>query len=387
MPIHSFHSHFHDVRGNELHGGMHIHSVPFPLPWWEMEWVARRYAYTRSSIPTSMMGEGMSCTAVCIYTPVPFPLPWWEREWVARRYAYTLSSIPTSMMGEGMSCTAVCIYTQFHSHFHDGRGNELHGGMHIHPFLFHFHDVRGNELHGGMHIHSVPFPLPWWEWEWVARRYAYTLSSIPTSMMGEGMSCTAVCIYTPVPFPLPWWEREWVARRYAYTLQFHSHLHDWSGNGTGVYLHTTVQLYYATTVIKTVSTLLWHSSDKQMYGVYQSKVRTVLIYKYREFTLTASHKPQIWRGSDFRMIYINNLAEQYWACINHSDAETGIFRENQVNTMPADALDPCVSRTSAAMVHQSTMEDKRDLVFHEEIFQLPASIVSNDKNAYKYFFS
>ena len=139
------------------------------------------------------------------------------------------SSIPTSMMGEGMSCTAVCIYTQFHSHFHDGRGNELHGGMHIHS------------------------------------------SSIPTSMMGEGMSCTAVCIYT----------------------QFHSHFHDGSGNGTGVYLHTTVQLYYATTIIKTVSTLLWHRSDKQMYGVYQSKVRTVLIYKYREFKLTASHKPQI----------------------------------------------------------------------------------------------
>ena len=50
------------------------------------------------------------------------------------------------------------------------------------------------------------------------------------------------------------------------------------------------------------------------------------------------------------------------------------------------ALAPCVSRTSADMVHQSTMEDKRDLVFHEEIFQLPASIVSNDKNAYEYFF-
>ena len=39
---------------------------------------------------------------------------------------------------------------------------------------------------------------------------------------------------------------------------------------------------------------------------------------------------------------------------NCADAEIGIFQKNEVNTMAADALAPCVARTSTAMVLTSS---------------------------------
>ena len=40
-----------------------------------------------------------------------------------------------------------------------------------------------------------------------------------------------------------------------------------------------------------------------------------------------------------------------------------VFRENQVNTIAADAMVPCISRSSAAMV--LTMAEKRVIVFYQ----------------------
>ena len=37
-------------------------------------------------------------------------------------------------------------------------------------------------------------------------------------------------------------------------------------------------------------------------------------------------------------------------CMNLSGAETSIFWKNKVNIIAADALVPCIARTSAAMV-------------------------------------
>ena len=50
--------------------------------------------------------------------------------------------------------------------------------------------------------------------------------------------------------------------------------------------------------------------------------------------------------------------------VNPSGADTGIFRDKQVNAMDADALTPCIAMTSATMV--MTMRNKQGLVFHEE---------------------
>ena len=55
--------------------------------------------------------------------------------------------------------------------------------------------------------------------------------------------------------------------------------------------------------------------------------------------------------------------------LNSTGAETGLFCDNKVNIMAADALTPCIIRTSAAIV--LTVQDKQNLVFHEEGFQLP----------------
>ena len=71
---------------------------------------------------------------------------------------------------------------------------------------------------------------------------------------------------------------------------------------------------------------------------------------------------------------------RYWITfkwqVNPLHAEAGRFREKQVTAMAADALAPCISRTSAAMI--LTKLDNE--VFQEEGFQLPAIVVSrNDK--------
>ena len=55
-------------------------------------------------------------------------------------------------------------------------------------------------------------------------------------------------------------------------------------------------------------------------------------------------------------------------CFNLVDAKTGMFQDDFVNTMAADALVTCVARSSAAMV--LNMEDKWVLVLYEEGFQL-----------------
>ena len=53
---------------------------------------------------------------------------------------------------------------------------------------------------------------------------------------------------------------------------------------------------------------------------------------------------------------------KYLQGINPSGAETGIFLDNNVNTMAAVALVPCGTRSSAAMV--LIMQDNQVLVFH-----------------------
>ena len=55
---------------------------------------------------------------------------------------------------------------------------------------------------------------------------------------------------------------------------------------------------------------------------------------------------------------------------NLTGAETGIFCDNKVNIMAADALAPGIIKTSSAMV--LTMQHNQTLVLHEEGFQLPA---------------
>ena len=47
-----------------------------------------------------------------------------------------------------------------------------------------------------------------------------------------------------------------------------------------------------------------------------------------------------------------------------SDAGARMFRENEVNSIDADALAPCVSRSSAAMI--LTVQDKQVLVLYNE---------------------
>ena len=48
--------------------------------------------------------------------------------------------------------------------------------------------------------------------------------------------------------------------------------------------------------------------------------------------------------------------------------ETTIFQDHQVNDMDADALAPCVARSSATMV--LNLQHKQVIVFHKEWFQL-----------------
>ena len=64
------------------------------------------------------------------------------------------------------------------------------------------------------------------------------------------------------------------------------------------------------------------------------------------------------------------------------DAETGIFQENEVNTMAADALAP-ITMSSAAMV--LTMWNNQVRAFHGEGFQPPISVLTSD-GKYKYTF-
>ena len=75
--------------------------------------------------------------------------------------------------------------------------------------------------------------------------------------------------------------------------------------------------------------------------------------------------------------------------VHSSGAESGIFRENWVNPMAADALAPCVARTSAAMA--LTMHDKEPFVFYDEYFFLSScaiSVLGNNRQCeYVYLFS
>ena len=57
--------------------------------------------------------------------------------------------------------------------------------------------------------------------------------------------------------------------------------------------------------------------------------------------------------------------------LSHSGAETGIFRENQINIMAADDLATEGARASAAMI--LIMQNNCFLVFHDGGFQLPVS--------------
>ena len=50
-------------------------------------------------------------------------------------------------------------------------------------------------------------------------------------------------------------------------------------------------------------------------------------------------------------------------------AEAVIFLDNEVNTMAADALAPCIARSLAALA--LIVWDKWAFVFHKEGFQLP----------------
>ena len=63
---------------------------------------------------------------------------------------------------------------------------------------------------------------------------------------------------------------------------------------------------------------------------------------------------------------------------------TRIFRENWVNTIAADALAPCVARSSAAMA--LTMQDKQILVFHKAGFLLsvPCKCLEMSENVDKF---
>ena len=53
---------------------------------------------------------------------------------------------------------------------------------------------------------------------------------------------------------------------------------------------------------------------------------------------------------------------------NPTGAETVIFRKNQANTMPADALAPSVSRASAMVFYS---QDQPAFCIHQEWFELP----------------
>ena len=58
--------------------------------------------------------------------------------------------------------------------------------------------------------------------------------------------------------------------------------------------------------------------------------------------------------------------------LKRSGVETRIFWDNWVNTctIAADNLAPCDARSSVAMI--LIVQDKLVLVFHKEVFQLPA---------------
>ena len=84
-------------------------------------------------------------------------------------------------------------------------------------------------------------------------------------------------------------------------------------------------------------------------------------------------------------LYIETAPWSQW--VNPSGAEAEIFWDNLVSTVAADAVDPCITKSSATM--ELVMQNERDLVFHKEGFQLPMSyansVSGNDEN-YKYIF-
>ena len=69
------------------------------------------------------------------------------------------------------------------------------------------------------------------------------------------------------------------------------------------------------------------------------------------------------------MTYMSLAPSQHNGIFSPSGAETRIFWENQVNSMAADGLAPCVTRWSATVV--LTMHGKHILVIIGKGFQLP----------------
>ena len=55
---------------------------------------------------------------------------------------------------------------------------------------------------------------------------------------------------------------------------------------------------------------------------------------------------------------------------------------DQVSTMAYDALDPCITRSSAAMA--LILQDKLILLFQEEEYQCVISMVKNDKYTFRF---
>ena len=58
--------------------------------------------------------------------------------------------------------------------------------------------------------------------------------------------------------------------------------------------------------------------------------------------------------------------------VEPSGAETGILRDDLVNTMVADVLAPCVARPSAAMA--LIMQDNQTVSFHGVAFYQPVQV-------------
>ena len=71
---------------------------------------------------------------------------------------------------------------------------------------------------------------------------------------------------------------------------------------------------------------------------------------------------------DYNLKNVSNRNLWISLIYNSSDAQTGIFHDNWINTMDTDDLAPCIARASATMAFN--MEDKWIFVFHEDI-QLP----------------
>ena len=76
-------------------------------------------------------------------------------------------------------------------------------------------------------------------------------------------------------------------------------------------------------------------------------------------------KTHFWTLFEEKNIQSPNTAA---AAVAAAAAEIGLFLDNQVNTIIADALAPCIARLSATIVW--TLQNKQILVIGKEGFQL-----------------